>query len=545
MGNGAVPKASLQRYGMSATEDPEQKRIEDAARLALLQGQHQQAYQLLTDALKRFPRFAGAYFLLSRIAYDFKNYLKEVEMLLGAHQLEPDNLEFIVYLARAQVLVGNSAYAHELLTRAEHLSGHTAEMHDLMGVTYNRLCMYQQAASCFEKSIQCNDSNAGVFFNLASTLKFCGDFSGARVAYERAIILKPDYFKAHAALTSLGGITTADNHIVRLRALLDKTTNPDDSLCIAHALSKELEALKQWDNAIAVLGRAKQQKAVQMNYDFSRDQSIFNKLTEFYSGRAGHSQNGFTSHRPIFVTGMPRTGTTLVERIISNHSEVASGGELYNFSVALKRLIGSVSSEFIAADFIDHFTRVDFNALGKAYIESTDYLAGNKRFLVDKLPLNILYAGLMMDALPMAKVICLDRNPLDTIVSNYRQLFSFQDSTFAYSLNLENTAHYYIQFRRLADMLLDLYPDNFYRVNYEALVSNPEVEIGKLLDFCELPWEEDCLHIEKNDKPVATASAVQVRQPITASGIGQWQRYSNHLDPAIKILRDANLLANQ
>ncbi len=526
---------------MSATEQS----IEDAARLALLQGKHQQAYQLLTDALQRFPQFARAYFLLGRIAYDFRNHLKEVEMLLAAHHLEPDNLEFIVYLARAQVLVGNSAYAHELLTRAEHLAGHTAEVHDLMGVTYNRLCMYEQAANCFEKSIRCNDSNPGVFFNLASTLKFCGDFVGARSAYERAIALKPDYFKAHAALTSLGGITAEHNHIARLRELLDKTANPDDSLCIAHALSKELEALQQWDAAIAVLDRAKQQKAVQLNYDFSRDQTIFSQLTQCYSAGAVRSQKGFTSNRPIFITGMPRTGTTLVERIISNHSEVASGGELFNFSIALKRLIGSVSREFIAADFIEHFTRVDLDALGKAYIESTDYLANNKCFLVDKLPLNILYAGLVMAALPAAKVICLDRNPLDTIVSNYRQLFSFQDSTFAYSLNLEKAAHYYIEFRKLADLLLNLYPDNFYRVNYETLVSNPEVEIRKLLTFCGLSWEEACLHIEKNDKPVATASAVQVRQPITTSGIGQWQRYSDHLAPVIQILTDAGLLTTQ
>ncbi len=527
---------------MSATESPEQKRVEDTARLALLQGKHQQAYHLLTDALKRFPRFAGAYFLLSRIAYDFSNHLKEVEMLLGAHHLDPDNLEFIVYLARAQVLVGNSAYAHELLARAEHLSGHTAEMHDLMGVTYNRLCMYQQAAECFKKSIDCNNTNAGVFFNLASTLKFCGDFPGARNAYEQAITLKPDYLKAHAALTSLGGISSEHNHVARLQELLGKTANPDDRLCIAHALSKELEALNQWDEAFSVLQQAKQQKSAQLHYDFSRDHSIFKKLTAFYAAKSSRVKKGIINNRPIFVTGMPRTGTTLVERIISSHSEVASGGELYNFSVALKRLIGSVSSEFIADDFIDQFARVELNALGGAYIERTEYLVDQKRFLVDKLPLNILYAGLIMEALPGAKVICLERNPLDTIVSNYRQLFSFQDSTFAYSLDLENTARYYSKFKKLMNLLSDHYSENFYVVNYEALVSNPETEIKKLLKFCGLQWEDACLHIEQNTKPVATASAVQVRQPISSSGIGQWQRYSNHLGAAIKILGEENLL---
>ncbi|WP_331345551.1 tetratricopeptide repeat-containing sulfotransferase family protein [Cellvibrio sp. UBA7661] len=519
----------------------EQAKIEDSARLALLQGKHQQAYQLLMDALKIYPRFARGYFLLSRIAYDFKNHLKEVEMLSAALHVEPDNVEFIVYLARAQVLVGNSSDAHELLMRAEKHQGHTAEIYDLMGVAYNRLSMYQEAAVCFQRSIECNSDNAGVFFNLASTLKFCGDFPAARMAYEQAIALKPDYFKAHAALTSLGGISHEHNHVARLRELLEKTVNADDSLCIAHALSKELEALKDWSGSITALQCAKQKKLAQLHYDFSRDKAIFEKLQNAYSVGINRQQSGFNNNRPLFVTGMPRTGTTLVERILSSHSRVASGGELYNFSIEFKRLIGSISGEFIDNEFIEHVKRVDIETLGRAYIDSTDYLLGNKQFLIDKLPLNILYAGLIIDALPAAKVVCLDRNPLDTIVSNYRQLFSFQDSTFAYSLSLEHTAHYYVAFKKWTDHLLAIYPDNVYRLNYEALVSNPEREIKTLLDFCGLPWEEDCLHIERNTKPVATASAVQVRQPITAAGIGQWKHYAAHLESAVNILENAGL----
>lgn len=525
----------------SNTHLHEQVAAEDAARLAILQGNYQQAYQLLMDALQKYPRFARGYFLLSRIAYDFKNHLKEVEMLQAAHQLEPDNLGFIVYLARAQTLVGNSGYAYELLNQAEQLQGHTAETYDVMGVSYSRLSMYKEAAICFEKSIQCKGDSPGVFFNLASTLKFCGDFVGAAAAYEQAIQLKPDYFKAHAALTSLGGITAEKNHISRLRELLDKTTNADDSLIIAHALSKELEALKNWDEAIAVLNTAKQKKSTQLGYDFSRDKNIFEKLIALYSTGSQESVRGFNSTRPIFVTGMPRTGTTLVERILSGHHQVASGGELYNFAIETKRLIGSGSREFLAGDFVQHFTHIDLAALGSAYIGSTDYLAQNKDYLVDKLPLNILYGGLILDALPEAKMICLDRNPLDTIMSNYRQLFSFQDATFAYSLNLQDAARYYIEFRKLTDLLLMRYPHNFYRINYEELVENPEMEIGKLLKFCGLPWDETCLHIEQNTKPVATASAVQVRQPITASGVGQWRRYATHLNSAIKILQDAGV----
>lgn len=528
---------------MTAVErQHEQMLIQDSARVALLHGNYQEAYRVLTDAIKQYPDCAGFYFLLSRIAYDFKSHANEADMLANASRLEPDNVMFTAYLARAQVLGGNSVDAVYLLSRAECLLGHTAETLDVMGVTYNRLCMYQQAATAFEKSIALDQQSPGVFFNLASALKFCGDFAAARAAYERAIDLKPDYFKAHAALSSLGGITCESNHIERLRELLALASSPDDSLCIAHALSKELEALQEYDESIAVLAKAKRQKSHQLGYQFSRDQHIFVQLEKNYSNKLAEIKSGFNSNGAIFVVGMPRTGTTLVERILTSHHSVASGGELHNFSVSLKRQINASSHEFIDPVFINAFSQVDCVKLGEDYINTTNYLRADKQFLVDKLPLNILYGGLIADALPMAKIVCLDRNPLDTIVSNYRQLFSFQDSTFGYSLDLENTARYYAEFKQLVSSLLDKYPDNFYLVNYEALVVNPEIEIRKLLHFCGLDWDDACLYVEQNNKPVATASAVQVRKPISAASVGQWKHYTAYLEPVRAILAQAGIL---
>lgn len=519
----------------------EQLLIEDSARLALLQGDYRQAFELLTDAVNRYPNYATAYFLLSRIAYDYKNHLKEVEMLAHAHRLAPEVPEYRIYLARAQALVGNTSDAVSLLSGAEPSEHYTTEVLDLMGVTYNRLCMYEQAAICFKKAIAFGQPQSGVFFNLASSLKFCGDFVGAREAYENAIARKPDYYKAHAALTSLGGITPESNHIARLRELLPTASDPDDSLCIAHALSKELEAVKEFDQSIAVLAHAKQRKSQQLTYQFERDQRIFEDLKRYFSSPRAQTSGGYASERPIFIVGMPRTGTTLVERIISSHSQVATGGELYNFSVALKRQLHSTSNEFIDWDFISRLDKVDLAALGREYIASTDYLLSDKQYLVDKLPLNILYAGLIIAALPEAKIVCLDRNPCDTIASNYRQLFSFHDSTFGYTLNLEDTARYYVEFKRLVVYWQRLYPNNFYVVNYESLVSNPAEEINALLGFCGLEWENACLAVEKNNKPVATASAVQVRQPISAASVGQWKNYAAYLEPAMAILVDAGL----
>lgn len=506
-----------------------QQQLEDSARIALIQGNHKLGFDILTKAIAQYPQFSSAYFLLSRLAYDFKNHQKEVELLTKAFELEPQNLLFLVYLARAYVLTGQHNQSAQLLEKAENFNSHTAETADLMANTYNRLCLYEKATRWFEQLIQLDQKNPAAYFNLASSQKFCGNFSGAKDSYEKAIAINPSYIKAHAALTSLGGITIDNNHIKRLEDLLLKTTNLDELLTVAHALSKEYEALNRFSDSFSVLTKAKGKKRTAINYQFSLHDHLFSELTNYYNQLDIKATNN-EKVTNIFVVGMPRTGTTLVERILSNHQRVATGGELFQFSQAVKMQINDQSHHFILPEYLKKFSQIDLNVLGSVYRNNTSYLLHEKSILVDKLPLNALYAGLIMQALPSARVICLDRNPLDTITSNFRQLFSFHDHTFSYSLDLEDCTNYCIAFKKLMTLLQEKFPKQFLLINYENLVSHPDSAVEQLLDFCQLEWDADCTQIEKNSKPVATASAVQVRQPISPKGIGQWQNYALHLN---------------
>ena len=157
------------------------------------------------------------------------------------------------------------------------------------------------------------------------------------------------------------------------------------------------------------------------------------------------------------------------------------------------------------------------------------------------MPLNVLYVGFILQAFPKAKILCLSRDPLDTIVSNFRQLFSPNAYNYNYAYELKSTTEFYIEFRQLAKLWLKLFPQNFYMVNYENLTNNPKKETQKIIEFCGLNWQENCLDTDKNSAPIATASSVQARQKINNKSVGNWRKYDNYLDQVKSLLADANL----
>ena len=516
----------------------------EAAQVAIFASRYEHAHKCLMEIIRYDSNFADAYFLLARIANTFKNYDKEIGLLHKAIDIDSENAEYFAHLSKAYAIKGDVKKAYEFISRACHFESDDSLTLDTIGVVFNRLNMYKEASEYFQKAVVNNKTNCGIYFNLGATLKFCGDFSGARDAFERAISLCPDYYKAHAALTSLGKLTAENNHIDRLQSLLSNINNSDDLLHICHALSKEYEALDNYDKAYVFLERGKQSKLESFKYDIEKDKATFFALKKHFSDIKPivSTEPDLLGQSTIFVVGMPRSGTTLVERIVSNHSRVATAGELPNFGTIAKALTGSKSTSLIDEDLIEKSTGLDYKSLGNLYLESTAHLKNEHEFLVDKLPLNVLYAGHIIRALPKAKIICLDRNPLDTILSNYRQLFSFSDMTYGYSLSLTTATQYYIEFKKLIEFWKSIFPDNFYVVNYEMLVKDSAAEARKVIEFCNLPWEENCLSIEKNNNPVATASSVQVRGPISDKSVGQWKHYELYVEDVKRLLSDGGLL---
>jgi len=524
--------------------------LHQQAQQALNRGEYQQAHQLILTILSQDKYFADGYFLLAMIASIHHNNTKAIALIKQALVLAPENVEYIAQLAKHYALANEHVKALQYATQAGNLQPTSALTLDTIGVAYSQIGLHQQAVPFFKQAVAVHQDNGIFFFNLGASLKFIGEFSQARQAYETTIRLLPNYCKAHAALTSLGDISVENNHIARLSKLYQQLSSADDLLYIGHALAREYEALGNYQQAYYYLSQSKHAKLAQLDYNFTDDQQMFTSLKEFFTNQQAlvkdkaenTAQKGFSSSEALFVVGMPRTGTTLVERILSKHSQVTSAGELQHFGLLLKELSKTTSNKVIDKETILAAANIDFSQLGESYINSTRAITGKTAKFVDKMPLNVLYAGFIISALPQAKIICLDRGPLDTIVSNYRQLFAVNFSYYNYAYDLNTTAQFYAQFKQLADLWLSLYPENFYLVNYEKLVNNPEQEAKKIIEFCGLDWQAQCLAIHENSAPVATASAVQVRQPINNKAIGNWQKYQDYLSDVIEDLRDQQLL---
>jgi len=491
--------------------------------------------------LQRDPNYADAFFVLALIAADHDNFAKAADVLERGIRLDASKPRYHAQLARCRIALNDDVGARSAGERAVELQPSDALTLDTIGVVFSRLGDHAKAVPLFERAVAHDDHNASYFYNLGAAKQFAGDFSGARDAYERAITLEPNSYRAYSSLVQLARATPTHNHIDTLEALFSRLPNDADAaLHVGHALAKETEDLGEYPKSFEWLNRANRAKRQQIGYDGREDAALFAAATRTATISAA---SGHTSTEPIFIVGMPRTGTTLVDRILSSHPDVFSAGEMTQFALVIKRMTNTLSNKVLDAETLDASSTLDFAAVGARYLDSTRPRTGRTRRFIDKMPLNFFYAALIHAALPDARIICLRRNPMDTCLSNFRQLFSTRFPYYDYAYDLLDTGRYYERFNGLIETWRRVLPaERFIEVDYESIIANQEAETRRLLTFCDLPWNDACLAFHTNAAPVATASSVQVRSPIYTSSVGRWQRYGEKLDP-LRALFDAARIA--
>lgn len=508
---------------------------------ALKRGDHAQARQLLQQLGRLRPDFADAHFLLGMAELGAGQVVAALRPVETAVALSP-NAEYLAQYARLLVSLRRDADALAAADRAAALNPDGALVLDTLGCVYSRLAAHDKAVPLFEKAARANPAHVQMRYNLASSLGFLGRFDEAAAHYERVIAAAPDFVKAHSALSMLRRQTPEANHIARLEGLLPKVSGATEELNVRYALAKEYDDLGDSAAAYQHLHAVNSRHKRRLNYDFSFDQAIFERLRQRFAEPDYFVGPGDHSRAPIFVLGMPRTGTTLVDRIISSHPEVESAGELQVMQLALKRASGSPGALALTPETIDAVATLAPARLGAAYLRGAEpFRKDRRRRFIDKLPLNVLYVGYIARALPEASVICLRRHPLDTVWSNYRHLFATHFSYYNYAYDLLDSARYYRMFDQLMAFWADRFPGRVLEVRYEHLVESQEAETRRILDHCRLGFDPRCLDFHQNEAAVATPSASAVRQPIYRGALGRWRRYADYLQAARDYLQSEGI----
>lgn len=503
-----------------------------AATTALNRGEFARARQLSLALLASRPQHADAHFLLGMAEAGLGSIRAALQATARAIDLAP-SAEYLAQLARLLVIHGRHPEALQAADRAVVAQPADALTLDTIGCVYSRLGAHGQALPLFEVAVAQQPRHPQLRYNLASTLSFLGRFTEAETQYEMLIAEQPDFVKAHAALSALRKQTEDANHIARLEALLAKHAGTEGELHLRYALSKEHEDIGNHPAAFAQLDAANRQHKQRLGYTLDFDRSNFACLMECFAEADYFQGTGTTAQAPIFVMGLPRTGTTLVDRILSMHPAVESAGELQAMQFALKRQAATRSRYALDPETIRAARKISPEAVGLDYLAAAaPHRTGPLRF-IDKLPLNFLHAGHIMRALPKASLVCLRRHPMDSIWSNYRHLFATRTSYYDYSYDLLDTASYYAMFDQLMRFWQQHFPGRILELHYESLVDDLEVQVRCLLDHCRLPWDPRCLSFHENAAAVSTPSATQVRQPLYRSALGRWRAYAPQLEAVL------------
>jgi len=405
---------------------------------------------------------------------------------------------------------------------------------------YTKLGNYEKAQEAYNDALKNDPSDAISHHGLGNCLAQQGSVSKAIDLYEKALQLDPDNAHVFRKLTMVKRFSEYDRGIEHMEKLYRKQgISKDQKIELAFGLGKVFEDLGNYDKSFNYIHEGNQLKHGPGKHDIEGDRRYFAKHEEVFNMLAidRYEMAGCLDECPIFIVGMPRSGTTLLEQILASHPEVHGAGEL-NY---LYEITQEFSQKHTNGQYPENFTQLApfFAEMGAEYINKTRVLSTKATFIVDKMPHNFIFIGLIHLILPKAKIIHCRRNALDTCWSTYKNLF---DNAPHYPYDLNELGEYYCLYFKLIEYWHKVLPQKIHDVNYEDLTTDPTQVVKKILDYCDLEWNEDCLNFYKRKKAVQTVSYAQVNEPIHRKSIQRWKNYEKHLQPLTKILKDSGVL---
>jgi len=446
-----------------------------------------------------------------------------------------------IELAQQYAVLLRHAQARALLRQYESQLSNSPLYLDLAASVYVRLGLHACAWPLYRQANALQPGIDRLQANLAACAVFVGEIETATAIYQALLQKNPAHQKNHYELSRLG--TARDSaHVEQMQAILAATGLPAErNIFLYYAIGKELEDLERWSEAFDYYRLAGDAVTRVADYDVGTDIDIIDKVIEVCDANwlaTGNetSRPDDSQSTPIFVVGLPRTGTTLTERIITSHSQVESAGESMFMQIALQRVSGRADQAGMHPAIIEAAAGKTAGLVVRQYLEAVAYRLDGLPMFVEKYPENFLYLGFIARDFPAARIVHLRRNPMDACFALYKQSF------FKYAYTLENLGRYYVAYDRLYRHWQAVLGDRLIEVEYESLVTDQERQIRLLLDKLGLSFEPACLAFEQNRAPSATASSVQVLEKMHSRSVGKWKNFERQLQPLQRHLEKAGIL---
>jgi tetratricopeptide (TPR) repeat protein len=520
-----------------------QTRIISFATRLLAQGQVGEAADLSARLLVEAPAAADAQALACEVAIAQGKVEAALEFIDRAIDLDPGRPEYRLRKARIQLIRRQGLDAQR--TAAELAAQHPEDPDIQLGAAHIfSECGNHAGAEAFLEAVPEDGRATPEFLSRYATNQFfLGKTESAEQAISDYLALKPSTVGRKLLLRSMLRRQTPDsNHVESLRAYLDGFPPPKEAVNAYFALGKELEDLGDYGPSFEMFqaGAALQKRLIR--YSLADELANMRGLMETFRPEAFEAipESGVTES-PVFIVGLPRTGTTLVERLITRRGDVRSAEEIYDFTLAFT----SVIDEYLAANSgrglapLAAALEVDYGEVAQRYLASMRGMLGDAAMYLDKTPFNYLYCGLIRKAFPRARIVHVVRDPMDACFAVFKTLFS---RAYYYSYDLGELAEYYVAYREIMDHWRRLMPDAILDVHYEALVSDPLTESRRITDFVGIPWSEELMEIQDSPQACSTASAAQVREPIYTSSIGRWRNVAEGMESVRRRLEAARLV---
>jgi tetratricopeptide (TPR) repeat protein len=525
-------------YERARLADPEVRRI-DRARDALASDEHKIAEEIFRDILRADPAHVAALCGLAAVSLTVSRPQDAVRLLKHAVKQSAHLPLASRGLSQALLALGHLPEAESAIRRLLRIESENPNNWVLLATVHTRLMRQEDALLAFEEAARLSPDEVRLRLSVGHVNKTLGHRDECERAYKQCLEMDPRMGEAYWSLADLKNYVFSNAEIASMQSLLRGEDGDDEDQAHLHfALGRAFEHRNDYPAAFDHYATGNRRRRKTVPFDIAAFETKTRRVRESFDGAffADRSGSGFPDSSPIFIVGLPRSGSTLIEQILASHSCVEGTFELPNLLSIVREFDHADAQHDAYPEIVRSVPLEQFAYLGRRYIEETAPLRSTRPFFIDKMPNNFSHIGLIQAILPRAVIIDARRHPMDACFSTYKQHFAEGQS---FSYDLEDLGRYYRCYLNLMDHWDATLPGKVLRIQYEELIHNPEAQIRRLLGHCRLPFEPACLSFHETKRPVRTASAEQVRQPLYTSGVGYWRHFEASLDPLKRALGDS------